>query len=102
MAITLTASFDTRREAEMTIERLVQEHGLDRTDIFVAAEGDENSAGEEAAGSDTEAADPTPEHRDDAALHGRIQVSVDIEDSDKADIVRAAFAEFDAEAVSEG
>ncbi|WP_445192700.1 type 1 glutamine amidotransferase [Sphingomonas sp. Tas61C01] len=100
MAKTLTASFDTRREAEMTIERLVQDHGFDRNDIFVVAEGDENSAGLEVAGSDNESAQPSPETRDDAALEGRIKVSVDIEDDDRAETVRAAFAEFDAEQVA--
>lgn len=102
MPKTLTASFDTRREAEMTIERLVQDHGFDRSDIFVAAEGDENSAGQEIAGSDRESAQPSPETRDDAALEGRIKVSVDFEDGDRADTVRAAFAEFDAEQVDAG
>ena len=99
MPKTLTASFDTRREAEMTIERLVQDHGFDRSDIFVAAEGEENSAGQEIAGSDRESAQPSPETRDDAALEGRIRLSIDIEDDDRADTVRAAFAEFDARQV---
>ena len=101
MSVTLTATFDTRREAEMTIERLVQEHSLERTDIFVAAAGEENTAGEEKAGSDTEAGDPTPEERGDAPLHGRIVVSVDVEDDALADQVRSAFAEFDAATVAE-
>ncbi|HEX8421235.1 MAG TPA: type 1 glutamine amidotransferase [Sphingomonas sp.] len=99
MPQTLTASFDTRREAEMTIERLVQDHGFERSDIFVAAEGADNSAGLEIAGSDRESAQPSPETRDDAALQGRIKVSVDIQDDDRAETVRAAFAEFDAEHV---
>lgn len=99
MPKTLTASFDTRREAEMTIERLVQDHGFDRSDIFVAAEGEENSAGQEIAGSDRESAKPSPETRDDAALEGRIRLSIDIEDDDRADTVRATFAEFDARQV---
>ncbi len=46
MGTTLTAQFETRREAEMTIERLVQEHGIERTDIFVSAAGADNTAGE--------------------------------------------------------
>ena len=97
MSTTLKASFETRREAEMTIERLVQEYGIERTDIFVAAQGAENSAGEEQAGSDTEAGAPSPEDRDDVALAGRISLSVDIEDDDRAAEVRAAFEEFGAE-----
>ena len=33
MTQTITGLFDTRREAEMAVERLVQEHGLDRNRI---------------------------------------------------------------------
>lgn len=100
MGTTLKASFDTRRGAEMTIERLVQEFGIERTGIFVAAEGSKNSAGEEKAGSDTEAGSPSPDNRNDASLKGRVTVSVDIEDDDHAAKVRSAFAEFGAEDVA--
>lgn len=101
MGTTLTATFETRREAEMTVERLVQEHGIERTDIFVGAAGDENSAGEEPAGSDTRSAEPTPDARDDAALNGAIEVSVDLDDEALARRVRAAFAEFQGEDVTQ-
>ena len=80
MSTTLTGTFETRRAAEMAVERLVQEFEIERTDIFIAAAGDDNTAGEELAGSDTEAGDPSPADRDDAALHGSITVSVDTED----------------------
>lgn len=100
MGTTLTAKFDTRRDAEMTVERLVQQFGIDRTDVFVAAEGDANTAGTEEAGSDTEAGDPTPDSRADAELNGRVMVSVDLDD-DLASEVRSAFAEFEAEEVTE-
>ncbi|MEG3087150.1 hypothetical protein [Sphingomonas sp. PB4P5] len=96
MATTLSASFDTRREADMTVERLVQEHKIERTDIFVTAEGPDNSIGERVAGADRQSAEPSPEARDDGALGGRITVSVDIEDDARAETVRAAFVEFDA------
>ena len=101
MSTTLNATFQTRREAEMTVERLVQEHELERTDIFIAAAGDENTAGEEQAGSDTVAGEPSPEARDDAPLNGAVTVSVDIEDDAKAAKVRDAFAEFQAADVTE-
>ena len=101
MGTTLNATFETRREAEMTVERLVQEHGVERTDVFIAAEGDENSAGKEQAGSDGDAGEPSSGSRDDAPLHGAVSVSVDIEDDDKAAKVREAFAEFQAADVSE-
>lgn len=101
MGTTLKATFETRREAEMTVERLVQEYGIERTDIFVAAEGAENSAGEEEAGSDTAAGSPTTDDRNDAALNGRISVSVDLADEARADEVRSAFSEFDAQSITD-
>ena len=101
MGTTLNATFETRREAEMSVERLVQEHGLERSDIFVAAANDENTAGEEQAGSDTDAGEPSPEARDDAPLNGAVIVSVDIEDEAKVARVREAFGEFQAADVSE-
>ena len=101
MSTSLSAKFDTRREAEMTVERLVQQFKIDRTHVFIAAEGDENTVGVEEAGSDTKAGGPSPEDRDDAQLAGRVIVSVDIEDDGLADEVRSAFAEFDATEVEE-
>jgi hypothetical protein len=38
-------------EAEMTVERLVQQFSIERTDIFIAAERSYNTAGIEEAGS---------------------------------------------------
>ena len=101
MGTTLNATFETRREAEMTVERLVQEHGLDRADIFIAAAGDENTAGEEQAGSDTDAGEPSPKARGDSPLNGAVTVSVDIEDEAKVAKVREAFGEFEAADVRE-
>lgn len=101
MATTLTGYFETRREAEMSVERLVQEYGVDRGKIVVTAAGDENSAGEEEAGSDVAAGAPTPESRSDAALNGAVRVSVDLADDAAAGDVRSAFAEFRAESVDE-
>ena len=101
MSTSLTAKFDTRREAEMTVERLVQQFDIERTDVFIAAEGDDNTVGIEQAGSDTEAGAPSPPDRNDAELAGRVVVSVDIEDEARADEVRAAFAEFEASEVED-
>ena len=96
MPTTLKAKFDTRREAEMTVERLVQEQGIDRKNILIATDGHDNSVGSEQAGADTAGEDPTPQSRDDAALAGKIVVSVDIADDARAAEVKAAFKEFDA------
>jgi hypothetical protein len=101
MSTILTGYFETRREAEMSVERLVQEYGVDRSRILVAAAGSDNSAGVEEAGSDTAAGAPTPESRHDAALNGSVMVSVDLADDATAQDVRAAFAEFRAESVDE-
>jgi len=101
MAVMLSATFDTRREAEMTVERLVQQFELDRTAIFITAEGDENSAGEEKAGSDIEAGEPSAETRDDAPLNGAVIVTVEVSDEETTEKVRDAFGEFDAAGVVE-
>ena len=101
MSTTLKGEFETRREAEMAVERLSQEYDIDRERILIVASGSENSAGDEQAGSDHAAGAPTPESRADAALNGTITVSVDLDDDDLAGKVRAAFAEFDASAVDE-
>ncbi len=62
MSTTLTGQFETRREAEMTVERLVQEYGVNRANILIAAAGDENSAGEEQ-GASSKSHPPLPEPR---------------------------------------
>lgn len=97
MSMTLAATFDTRRQADMVVERLVQGYGVERTDIFVSAEGVANSAGETIAGADTAAGAPSAEERNDAALDGRISVSVDIGNDAVADEIRATFSEFGAQ-----
>jgi len=92
----LTGKFDTRREAEMTVERLVQQFDIERTKIVVTADGADNTAGIEEAGSDNEAGNPSPEARDDAALNGKVVVTVDVADEAASDEVRQAFSEFEA------
>ena len=89
----MTATFETRREAELVVERLVQEFKVDRSAIHVGPEGDANSAGEAPSGSDRKAASPSVEARDDAALEGRIEVQVDLDDAEAGE-VRKAFREF--------
>ena len=88
MSIKLTARFATRREAELTTERLVQEMKIDRAAISVAPQGDDNSVGEVPNGADDSGAG--------AALEGALVLSVDLADDAAADRVRAAFGEFDA------
>jgi hypothetical protein len=92
----LNAKFDTRREAEMTVERLVQQFEIDRAKVVVTAGGDENTAGIEEDGSDNKAGEPSPEARGDAELNGKVVVTVEVADDVAASEVREAFAEFDA------
>lgn len=94
MSQTLKATLTTRREAELVVERLVQEHDVERSDIFVAPEGCANSAGEEISGSDRQAGTPSEEARGDGAHEGRIEVSVDLQNDEHVSAVQSAFREF--------
>ena len=55
MPQTITGYFDTRRDAEMTVEHLVQDHGLDRNSVQATAEGEENSSSTVVSGADAAA-----------------------------------------------
>jgi BioD-like phosphotransacetylase family protein len=97
MPTTLIARFATRRDAEMTIEQLVQTLGIDRTMVFVAAAEAANSAGVEPDGSDLVEGQPDPDAN--PALEGLIEVSVDLEDEDTVDAAEAVFRDHGAEEV---
>lgn len=90
MERTVIGSFPTRRQAEIAVEHLVQEHGIARTDVFIQAPGSANSAGSEIAGADLESGHPGVAKRGSPELKGAIEVSVDCHD-DKAPVVEAAF-----------
>ena len=91
----ITGIFETRREAEMTIERLVQEHGLDRSAIAVMPEAGANTAGTQVAGADAKRGEPVAPTGEDAALNGRIAVSLDSGVGDPG-LIRGVFEEFKA------
>jgi len=91
MNTTIERTFDSRREAELAIERLVQEYGFERTDMFVSSSGDQNSAGNTASGGDT--ATHLEPARNDAPLSELISVSVDVNDDARAVIVARVFDE---------
>jgi len=80
MGVTLNPTFDTKRQAEMTVERLVQQFGLDQDALSITMEGDENIAGEEQAGSDTEAGHHSAQACGDTPLDGAIVVMIDVAD----------------------
>lgn len=77
MERTITANFDTRRDAETAVEHLVQVHGIDRADVFIGAAGKANTAGVRPAGADVESGHPGVEKRGAPELTGPIEVSVD-------------------------
>ncbi|MFN7102018.1 MAG: hypothetical protein ACK4N1_05285 [Pseudorhizobium sp.] len=76
---TIKASFSTRQAADLAIEHLTQEHGIDRSDVFVQASGSRNTSGTQPSGGDA----PAPREGDgsdrtDGALEGDIEVSADV------------------------
>ncbi|GGC55479.1 hypothetical protein [Chelatococcus reniformis] len=77
MESTITGEFSTRRSAELAIEHLVQELHVERTDIFVHAKGEANSAGSEISGADAESGHPGVGRTGTPELNGAIEVSVD-------------------------
>nr|WP_232016191.1 hypothetical protein [Sphingobium sp. YG1] len=79
----------------MVVERLVQEIGIERTDIFVTASGPDNSAGNRIGGADSETVDQG--ERDDVPLAGGIMVSIDLQDDAKVEVVTATLEEFGAQ-----
>jgi len=88
MSQVITGFFRTRREAEMTVERLVQDHGLDRQRVQAMAEGEENSSGTVVSGAD--AADAAAGERPEGVRRGRIMVRAEVGD----DLLDAAMASF--------
>lgn len=85
---TVSAIFQTREAADYAIEHLVQQHGLNRADIFAEPQGNDNTAGTRPSGGDANKGDAPSE----PALQGAVRVSADVA-GDKADRVRATFTE---------
>ncbi len=94
---TIQASFATRVAADLAIEHLTQQYGIDRTNVFVQAAGSANTAGTEISGGD--AATKLEEARDDGAQRGEIEVSADVSEA-QADDARRAMEEAGAVRVS--
>lgn len=93
MTQTVSAEFDTRRDAEMTVEHLVQEYGLDRRAISIVSVADRNSVGTEVAGSDLEDGEPKHDTTSRPPLAGRLRVSVETQAA-QDEAVRKAFAAY--------
>jgi len=92
MERTIVAQFESRRQAELAVERLVQEHGIPRTDVFVRARGEANSSGVKAAGADIESGHPGVEKKGSPELAGMIEVSVDCHGDQSVKVCRALSA----------
>ena len=90
---TIKAVFETRREAELAVEHLVQQHDIDRDDILVGPDGDDNSVGVETNGSDNDAVLEDADD-DDAALNGGIALSVTVDDEELGNTVEEVLIEF--------
>lgn len=90
----IIGNFATRRDAELAVEHLVQQHGLERTDIFIEAQGVRNSAGARPGGADLESGHYGAESKPE--LNGVVEVSVECDDDQThtvEDALRAAGAE---------
>jgi hypothetical protein len=83
---TIIGEFDTRRDAELAVEQVVQDCGVPRSDVFVQPVGGANTSGTRPAGADAKA-EPTPEARQ--KLDGSLEVSVDYHGVDPERIAAA-------------
>jgi hypothetical protein len=97
---TITATFSTRRQADLAIEQLVQELQIDRSDIFVTPAGDENSSGSEVDGADQESGHLGIESAGDPALTGGLSVSIDLADEEDLASVRAVLEDHGGEDIA--
>ncbi|MFC3125513.1 hypothetical protein ACFOD4_10605 [Pseudoroseomonas globiformis] len=88
MPNTITGYFETRRNAEMAVEHLVQDHGLDRKCVRAAAEGENNTSGSVVSGAD--AADAAAGETPGGVRGGRIMVTAEVSDNQ----LEAALASF--------
>lgn len=84
MAHSVCGSFATRREAELAVEHLVQDHGVDRKAVTVGPAGAQNTAGVVPAGADVESGHPGVEKEGDPKLGGMIEVRVACDAGDRA------------------
>lgn len=89
----LAAEFETRRDAEMTVEHLVQEYKLDRRAVTIVSASDQNSAGTKVAGSDTEGGHEKVGTDAEPKLSGKLRVSVEADET-IADKVLSTFTTY--------
>src|SRR3954453_9835487 len=85
----IIGEFATRREAELAVEHLVQEHGAKRSGVSVHAAGSANTAGSKISGADIESGHPGTHKHGRPELSGPIEVAVAC-DQAQAPMVEAA------------
>lgn len=91
MGVTIVGTFKTRQAVELAVEHMVQEYGLERTDIFIEPASVTNTAGTTRSGGDADSADDE-KTVSAATLNGALLVSVDVNE-DEQDAVAKAFAD---------
>lgn len=84
----VSAIFRTRADADLVIEHLVQEYGLDSSLISVEAADDENTVGVEVSGGDHASGGPGHPDRRDAPLHGAIHLTVQFKHEQLAHVAK--------------
>ena len=84
---TISARFPTRESADLTVEHLVQQHGIPRADIFLQPAAGSNTAGTRPSGGDSSYDNGV---RSGASLHGEIHVLADVRE-DEIDKVKRTF-----------
>ena len=94
MSKLISADFKSRRDAEMAVEHIVQDHGLDRNAVAVGPASNENTAGIEAARADVEDGHLKSGTEGEPALAGKVRVSVEVDDA-IAEKVLSSFKTFD-------
>jgi hypothetical protein len=88
----LCAIFRSRGDADLAIEHLAQEYGIDPAFIYVEPVAGQNSSGLEASGGDHASGKPGHGDRADAPLHGAIQLNVPVA-HERLDLIEQAVRE---------
>jgi hypothetical protein len=83
------ALFKDRRAAELALEHLVQDIGLARTDVFIAAKGDGNTSGTHRSGADAQSSLDETRGTTDPKLSGEIEMSAACGDGDAGRVSQA-------------
>ena len=96
MPKTITALFTQRRDAEMAVEHLVQEHGIDRGAVQITAASEANTVGTEVAGGDVEGGHEKTDTDGGPALEGKIRVSAEV-DAGQTEAVVTSFETYNGE-----